>query len=132
MKPNRVARATKNGAAASHQRRWERAGERHHDDQREADEQELGAELDPVREERLEIAAVGLVVAAVPPHLGEPERNLREPDEREGPSIPSSIPVPIRPAADSFAKRTPCFAYRIRTPIRTSCERTNSIRKKRS
>ena len=65
--------------------------ERHHDDEREADEQELGAELEPVREERLDVAAVGLVVAAVPPDLREAERHLRDPDEGE-PDHPEQHP----------------------------------------
>ena len=69
----------------------EAPGERHHDHEREADEEELGAELEPVREQRLDVAAVGLVVAPVPPHLGQPERHLRDPDERE-PDHPEQHP----------------------------------------
>ena len=70
---------------------WEGSRQRHHHDQCEADEQELSAELEPVREERLEIAAVGLVVAPVPPDLRQAERHLRDPDERE-PDHPEQHP----------------------------------------
>ena len=75
--------ADEDGGRAEPPATREPSGERHHDDEREADEQKLGPELDPVREERLDVAAVGLVVASVPPHLREPERDLRDPDERE-------------------------------------------------
>ncbi len=43
--------------------------------------------------------------------------------------MPSIIPVPIRPAADSRAKRNPHFAYASSTAISTICETTNSTRK---
>ena len=72
------------------------AGERHHDHERQADEQELCAEHEPVLEQRLEVAGVRLVVAAVPPRLDEPEGNLREPDEREA-DHPEEHPRPDPP-----------------------------------
>ena len=83
MNPNSVARPTKTAAAPIHQRRGKRPGDRHHDHEREADEEELRSQQEPVREQRLDVASVGLVVAAVPPDLGETERHLRDPDQGE-------------------------------------------------
>ena len=78
---------------------WKPSRERHHDEQREADEQKLRAESEPVREKCFDVAAVGLVVAAIPPHLRNPERHLRDPDERE-PDHPEQ-----HPGADSARRR---------------------------
>ena len=48
------------------------------------------------------------------------------------PIMPSSIPVPMRPAADSFVKRSPWRAYRKSTTIKTITESTPLMRVKRS
>ena len=61
---------------------------------------------EPVADDPLAVADAGDVVAALPPELGEAEGELDDPEDAE-PSIASSIPVPMRPAADSRTKRTP-------------------------
>ena len=66
--------------------------EAHHDQQREADEPELAAQAEPVREQPLEIAdVVGGLVASRPPEFHEPERDLRDPQDPE-PEHPEQHP----------------------------------------
>ncbi len=68
---------------------------------------EKGAtEAEPVLEHPPAIPHVRDAVPALPPELRETERELGEPEERESDHA-ESIPVPIRPAADSRANRGP-------------------------
>ena len=61
----------------------QRPGEPHHDPEREADEEELDAEADEVPDHPLDVARPVDVVPPLPPEAGDPERQLREPDDRE-------------------------------------------------
>ena len=108
------------------------AGERHHDHEREADEEELGAELEPVRRTA--------------------SRGSRCPSGRSGgstrPRRAGTAPARARRARARSSRATSrCRSGRqptrarsgrrsarraSRTPSSTSCETTNSIRKKRS
>ena len=54
-----------------------------HDENREADEEELRAEAEPAVHDPLLVRSERDVVAALPPELGEPERKLQEPDQPE-------------------------------------------------
>ena len=55
----------------------------------------------------LEVAQLGDVVAAVPPQLRRARTEAAPATRTRTPASPSSMPVPIRPAADSRVKRSP-------------------------
>ena len=71
------------GRAGDPPRLAEPAGEEHHDEQGDADRDERAAELEPVAERPVEVARLGQVVAARPPEVEQPERELDEPDDPE-------------------------------------------------
>ena len=111
---------TNTGAASSHQRSPTRRASPITIASASAEEHELDAEREPAAEDRLRVAGVREAVPARPPELEHVERQLREPRASAKPSIPSSIPVPIGPAADSRAKRAPRRANATRTASSTS------------
>ena len=74
----------------------EPAGEAHHDDQRDAERDEARGEHDPVLDEPVEVAEVGLVVAPVPPVRDRAKRNPHEPRDRD-PEHPEEHPRADRP-----------------------------------
>ena len=55
----------------------------HHDEERDAERDEGAAELEPVPEGPVEVAGLREAVAACPPDVEEPERQLHEPDDPE-------------------------------------------------
>ena len=102
--------------------------EAHHDHQRQADEGELACEAQPVREHPLEVPdVVRSVVAPRPPVLGEPERDLGEPDDPE-PEHPEHHPgadPPGRRLADQ-AVAAPARTDRARSARRPSTRASSS------
>ena len=79
----------------------------HRDQHGQAEEQELDAEREPATEDHGAVALVRLVVAALPPRGDERSNGTVTSQTSPKPSIASSIPVPIGPAADSRVKRAP-------------------------
>jgi hypothetical protein len=59
------------------------AGERHHDPDRDADEDEPAPEAQEAAGDHVEVTLLGDVVTALPPQSGDAEREPREPHDRE-------------------------------------------------
>ena len=93
MKAKSAPRPTKAGAAASHQRRGKRPASAITITSAKQMKRNSAPSSSQFVEQRLDVAAVGLVVAPAPPDLGQPERHLRDPDERE-PDHPEQHPRP--------------------------------------
>ena len=83
MKVKSAARPTNTKAPGIHHQFPIQPGETHHDQEREADEQELATQREPVEEEPLHVAELGDVVPTLPPEVDDPEGDLDEPDDRE-------------------------------------------------
>ncbi len=97
--------------------RAEPAGERHDDEERDADRDERPAQRQPPAEDGLEVADPRDVVSAVPPQGRDRERQLRQPHDRE-PDHPEE-----HPGADRPGRR---LADEPRAPLRVHPERRQS------
>ena len=75
--------ATKTAGPGSHQRSPEAAREPHHDEERDADREELGGQRRPVLEDPVEVAEVALAPPPLPPVGGDRERKVDEPGEAQ-------------------------------------------------
>ena len=74
---------TNTAAPGSHHQSPSSPREAHHDEQGDADGEELRAEDRPVLEQPVEVAELALLVATRPPVRHEPERQVDEPDDAE-------------------------------------------------
>ncbi len=84
------------------------AGEEHHDHEGERDRGERGPEREPVAERPFEVADLGQVVAARPPEVEQPERELDEPDDPQ-PEHAEQHPGPDRPGRRLPAEARPAL-----------------------